>query len=438
MGFTDQKTAIVVGGGIMGVCTAWYFSKKKFKHVILFDSHPLPRASGSSSIDGNRAIRYSYGNDPGYTLMVADAYASWDELFADVADGNTLMTNTGTLLIKSKATQESINQNEGLQVEVPNTWIEDSISVMNKYKDKINFTGRYLTNSELKHIHPFVKTENVEYTYFTPTGGLLHAGDIVNQTVKWLKKQPNVTVYEGSEYEITNINVPKVSKNRCAEENYDSSNSTQQNQSTFCTTKSGQVFECDHMIVAAGIYINKLRPSAEDSIFYTRHVVTYYNDEDKAIMDTWKTTPLIIEYNNVNSYYLLPNIGGTGTYGIKAGDRRYNKMHYEKEDFKISDDFEEGTFQWLKQRFTDDSYKNMSRTHQKICYHDYSKENGKFIFDSLNEETTSVAIYGFSGHGFKFGALIGKVVYDSIMGKKNVDEVKEWFAGKKHCFYDDF
>src|SRR6476646_6178568 len=87
--------AIIVGGGVMGLSTAWGLAREGHQ-VELFEQGALPNPLGSSA-DEHRLIRHPYGDRTGYARMVDPAFAAWDLLWRDL--GLTLYAPTGTLAL---------------------------------------------------------------------------------------------------------------------------------------------------------------------------------------------------------------------------------------------------------------------------------------------------------------------------------------------------
>src|SRR5258708_29243723 len=84
--------ALIVGGGIMGLATAWGLARDEHE-VDLFEQGALPNPL-ASSMDEHRLIRHPYGNHLGYARMIDDAYAAWDLLWHDL--GQCFYAPTGT------------------------------------------------------------------------------------------------------------------------------------------------------------------------------------------------------------------------------------------------------------------------------------------------------------------------------------------------------
>src|SRR5690349_17942381 len=87
----------VVGAGIMGMSVAWALARDGHQ-VSVYEQTQIPNPLGSS-VDQHRLIRFPYGNELGYTRMVADAYWAWEQLWSDL--GKQLYIQTGTLVLAS-------------------------------------------------------------------------------------------------------------------------------------------------------------------------------------------------------------------------------------------------------------------------------------------------------------------------------------------------
>ena len=90
---------IIVGGGIVGLSTAWAL-RRHGAEVTLLEQGPLPNPLGTS-VDQHRLIRYAYGAQTGYTRMVREAYHAWEAVWRDL--GAKLYGETGTLVLSGPA-----------------------------------------------------------------------------------------------------------------------------------------------------------------------------------------------------------------------------------------------------------------------------------------------------------------------------------------------
>jgi sarcosine oxidase/sarcosine oxidase subunit beta len=75
-----RRRALVIGGGIAGLCAAWALSRAGLA-VTVVEARALPNPHGSSADDG-RIIRHVYGTMEGYAAMMPAAHVAWARLFA--------------------------------------------------------------------------------------------------------------------------------------------------------------------------------------------------------------------------------------------------------------------------------------------------------------------------------------------------------------------
>jgi glycine/D-amino acid oxidase-like deaminating enzyme len=78
----NPMKAIIVGGGIVGLATAWALARAGHE-VELLEQGPLPNPL-ASSMDDHRLIRHPYGDRRGYARMIDAGYAAWDLLWDDL------------------------------------------------------------------------------------------------------------------------------------------------------------------------------------------------------------------------------------------------------------------------------------------------------------------------------------------------------------------
>ena len=69
----------ILGGGIMGLSTAYSISKSSDSKILLLDRYGIGNDYCSSN-DINRVFRYSYGNDEHYTRMAVESLKLWKNL----------------------------------------------------------------------------------------------------------------------------------------------------------------------------------------------------------------------------------------------------------------------------------------------------------------------------------------------------------------------
>src|SRR3546814_7009531 len=101
---------IVVGGGIVGLSTAWAL-RRHGAEVTVVEQGPLPNPLGSS-VDQHRLIRYAYGAQAGYTRMVREAFHAWERSEEHTSELQSLMRiSYAVFCLKKKKTQHLTQTN---------------------------------------------------------------------------------------------------------------------------------------------------------------------------------------------------------------------------------------------------------------------------------------------------------------------------------------
>ncbi|MBF8246611.1 MAG: FAD-binding oxidoreductase [Rickettsia sp.] len=419
----SKQTAAVIGCGVIGVCTAWSLLKQGIKHVTLIDESCIPRPQGGASIDGGRAIRYPYGSEEGYTLMVSDAYDAWSELWEDL--GKVHYTETGMLFVQLCASENSVKT-------FRDTYGMDSYKTIKKLKSQIGEQVKFLGKEQIQDLHPFLRCDDLEFGLYSPKAGVLHAADIVVNTFKWVSKHPNATTLCGPEYECIKF---ETNSNENSTKNSNDPNSKENH----CVLKNGKVISTDIMIFAMNCFTSKLFPEVKDTLTPSRQELVYFMPPDDEIKQ-WKSAPMLLEKSGEDSYYYLPYVGGTGTYGIKASTHSMDVTGYDffTESFEPKLDFNDSITKWVQNRFSNRGDKPpLQPCFTRVCYYDVSPEE-RFQMYFLNSTKTAMSLYGFSGHGFKFGALVGKAVSLAATKQKSPETVQKWLAGQLTARLDTF
>ena len=153
---------IVVGGGIMGLCTAWAL-RRAGHEVVLYEQGPIPNPLASST-DQHRLIRFTYGAMTGYARMVQDAHAAWDRLFADL--GRSHYRPTGTLAVA--------REDRG--------WVADSLRCL----ADLGVAFERWTPRDLARRLPFLDFAGARFALFSPSGGVLFAERILRDLARHL------------------------------------------------------------------------------------------------------------------------------------------------------------------------------------------------------------------------------------------------------------
>ncbi|RWQ39709.1 MAG: FAD-binding oxidoreductase, partial [Mesorhizobium sp.] len=102
---------IVVGAGIAGLSTAWSLVKAGHR-VSIVEQGPIPNPLAASG-DHHRIIRRAYGAASGYGRLITEAYAAWDEMWADLGEHH--LDPRGFICISREPGDEAEEYREGME-----------------------------------------------------------------------------------------------------------------------------------------------------------------------------------------------------------------------------------------------------------------------------------------------------------------------------------
>jgi glycine/D-amino acid oxidase-like deaminating enzyme len=364
--------AIIVGGGIMGLSTAWALAREEHE-VELFEQALLPNPH-ASSMDEHRLIRHPYGDHRGYALMIDDAYRAWDLLWADL--GQRLHASTGTLALSGNGAD----------------WAERSAVTLATI-------GKPMTEipvNELSSRFPQMDTKGVKRAFWIATGGVLFAQDIVSALVRHLAAQPRVRLHANTQIRAVDLERGSV------------------------TTEDGTTHAADVVVVAAGAWLGRLLPSLVSRVVPSRQIVIYFDlpDDQRA---AWAKAPMVIEKTGDVGLYLVPPAEGRG---MKIGDHEFSRSGDPVAERAAT--VEEMNRLLDRCRSLIKGFDKWRIDRLKVCFYSVTKDE-RFIVE--RQGTHGWVMSPCSGHGFKFGALMGLELARTIVEGRDATAHAHWAAG---------
>jgi|FEC22Drversion2_1045045.scaffolds.fasta_scaffold00562_13 glycine/D-amino acid oxidase-like deaminating enzyme len=366
----DAMKAIVVGGGVMGLATAWGLAREGHT-VELFEQGPLPNPLASST-DQHRLIRHPYGDRLGYARMIDDAYAAWELLWRDL--GQRLYAETGTLALSGNG----------------DTWAERSAANL----ARIGRTMDELPLADLPRRFPQIDAQGVERAFWMASGGVLFAQDIVSALAGRLARQDKVSLHP-----LTPVSAVDLERGRVV-------------------TEAGHQHDGDVVVVAAGAWVDRLVPDRR--LVPSRQVVLYF-DLPAEQRPTWAKSPIIIDKTGDVGLYLAPPVEGRG---LKIGDHTFSRAGDPSAERAADEREMQALLGRCRVLIRDFARWRIDRL--GVCFYTVT-EDERFVVEKPG--ACGWLMSPCSGHGFKFAALMGLRLAKTIATGGDAAAHARWAAG---------
>ena len=364
-----QFDAIVVGAGGVGSAAAYYLAKAGQK-VLLLEQFELDHQNGSS-YGQSRVIRYTYDN-PTYVDLMRDAYPLWFALQEEA--GEKLYVKTG-----------------GLDFGFPET---DTFQRMKASLDESRLPYEYLSQAEIAQRYPQFALEDGMAGLFNPDGGLLKTSRCVLAHAR-LAQARGATVIDQTP--VLNITP--------------SENGVEVQTET-------ETYGCDRIVLTVGSWAKGLL--AEQGIDLPLKIMPcqlgFYEPKNAADFEPGKF-PVFFAHMN-GDYGEMPygiphedpSIGVkiTTFYGWDTVDKP------SEVDYTPSQAWTERIRDWANQYLPGAAGPLL---YTRRCLYTVTPVKD-FVVDQHPDYPHVVIGAGFSGHGFKFTTLMGKMLADlAVEGK---------------------
>ncbi|GGJ17083.1 NAD(P)/FAD-dependent oxidoreductase [Neoroseomonas lacus] len=365
-----QGRILVAGGGIAGLCTAWALTRRGFA-VTVIEQGDLPNPLGSS-FDEHRIIRHAYGEMRGYARLIPQAFAAWDELWSDL--GAVHLEPTPSIHLLSSG-QES--------------WIEAVAAT----QAEAGLALREIDPATARRSFPMLRVEAFARILEAQGSGILFASRIVEDLVRWLARHGAQLL---SRTRVTAIDPVRGT-----------------------VTADARDYEADLVVVAAGAWVGRLLPAYDRAAVPSRQAVIYL-EPPATMAAAWAVAPVIIS-RGANGAYILPPRQGTR---LKIGDHSFSLTGDPDAPRDVRTEDVARLHSAIAGNLRDaESYRI---TDCRACYYTVTADE-RFIVEPLAE--CGWIISACSGHGFKFGALMGRAVAQAIAGERSAESVPSWAGG---------
>jgi len=367
--------AIIVGGGIFGLCTAWAL-RRRGHQVTLYEAGPIPNPR-ASSWDEHRLIRYVYGNAEGYARMVTAGYAGWEALWADL--GTRHYAESGTLLLAGRRADQRL---------------DPSLPVL----ERIGLPLEVLDGPALRARFAPLDLGAYARGLYLPSGGILFARSIEEDLAAQLAAGGAV-LHDQAPVAAVDAAAGRV------------------------TLADGRSDEAELVLVAAGPWIGRLVPALAPRVYVSRQAVVLLDPPADA-RAAWEKLPMVLrltEDEDEDSFWFVPPRAGRPA---KLGVHVESPGGDPDGDRSATTDELERLMRRVRARLT--GWERFGFHSVRTCFYTYAHED-RFI---AHREGRMLALSCCSGHGFKFAAAIGLETVRMLEGAVAFDSYADWLAGR--------
>jgi monomeric sarcosine oxidase len=319
--------------------------------------------SMNSSQDYSRVFRYAYG-DSYYAQMAVQTLPMWREL--EAVSGHQLLTRSGCLLLDNK----------------PGSYAEAAMSTLGS----LGLPNSILDRAALLENYPQFSCNSA---VLDPAGGVISAASTVAAMLEF-------ALNRGIKIR-TNCKVTQLDQGKIVLEN-------------------SEIIHADKIVLAGGSWTTKLVDIAVP-ISPSRQEIIYFKPDEA----------------NLYTPDVFPTFGHleSGFYGIPVHGINAVKLaiHYpgttvdpDTVDRLATPEFIQECREFLHQYIP--GLADAEVVASKVCLYDMTPTED-FIIDNIGSKIVLGA--GFSGHGFKFAPLIGRVLADLVLGRElvyNIDRLR--------------
>jgi monomeric sarcosine oxidase len=368
----------IVGGGTMGLATAWAAARRGAK-VRVFERFGHVHEHGSHG-GFTRVIRHAYHEGSDYVDLVAKADAAWTSLGERV--GEPLLIRSGLIEIGRDDDAEFVASLRALQTHGLPHELRAAKDARVRWPIAIPDGWRAL---------------------WSPRDGYLRVGPALTALRREAEAHGTVVHEHARIREIVlGARLPAV------------------------LLEDGRVFQADRVVVCAGAWAGSLVPTLRDVANQrltrpVRRVLAWMRSKDSTVEHALRALPVWAVFADEGFVYGFP-WNDEGVAGFKVAihtwrsapdqDRRVNP---EAVDRDLLDSDRAALESFVRRWFPDAA---LELAEHRVCLYTNST-NGDFIVDRHPDDPNVVVATGFSGHGFKFAPAIGELASDLLIRDEN-------------------
>jgi monomeric sarcosine oxidase len=361
---TTTYDAIVLGGGIVGAAAAYALVNKGQK-VLLIEQFEPGHKQGSSHGDG-RVVRFNYP-EAIYVEMALHTYPAWERLSA--AAGKALIQKTG-LIEYGPANCQPIRESE---------------AQLKHYQ----IAYEMLNPTAAKRRFPQWRFAEDTTILYQPDGAVAFATPAVRALWQLFRERGGTT--------LTGKRVAGLDAT---------------SQQVTLTATDGSVYRAPKVVIAVGGWSKQMLAMLGLAVplEVTQEILAYFPPKDNTVHHRIGTMPILVDFHAEPGFYCLPIVE---IEGVKIGWHHTGVVMQPDDKRVVPDAILNGMRGWIEQLFP---HLQTEPLEVHTCLYTNTPDY-HFILDQHPQYANVVIGAGFSGHGFKFGPLLGELLASLVLGE---------------------
>ncbi len=365
----NADRVLIVGAGIFGLAAALELAERGYR-VTVVDREVPPHALAASN-DVSRMVRVDYGGDRLYCRLAGEAIAGWRRWNSQW--GRDLYHQDGLLLLSSRPLEEGGYEGDSYQT-----------------LSGIGWPLQRLTSKDISRRFPGWNSDYYADGYFNPRGGWAEAGAVISRMAADVQAK-------GVSLRISVVSSLLRSGGRVRG----------------VVTEAGEQIESDRVVVAAGVWTPDLLPELDGFLQLSGQPVLYFKPADPQPFQASSFPPWGADLATSGWYGFPANPDGI----VKIG--RHGPGHAASPDAaRVLPDREDEARcrQFLSHSLP--ALADAPLAASKMCIYTDTWD-GNFLISRHPELDNLTVATGGSGHGFKFGPVLGRLAADAVEGVAN-------------------
>ncbi len=356
-----QQHIVIVGAGIVGLSTAYALLTQGIRNVTVLEQAAVDH-DRSSSHGFSRLLRFEYGSDAFYSNMVSLSLKRWRKL-QEIAR-RTIYTPTGLLVLGN----------------------EDDSFTQSSYQiaQRLGLPMERLSKENCIQRFPHFDTQAYDILTYNQKAGVLHASTCL-QTLRDLVLDLGGKICEACR--VTQFT------------------SDSQLHPIRLRLNSATEISADRVVLATGSWIHRLLADLRLPVRMTRQYLLYFAGLSPSLFSAG-TFPAFI----AGDLYGFPIHRGCNGW-VKATSHEFG-IPIDPDEVTSPDELViSGITRQLRELLP--ALNNADLVHIDSCIYDVTPDED-FILDRLPSDPRVIFATGLSGHGFKFGLLLGELLSSMV------------------------